>query len=114
MRNYVSSGDTLNLTAEVPIASGQFVILGELFGISTNQAAAGELYGLKTEGVYEIDVASDAAVETGTPIYVSSTGVLTTDAGDEAEPNLRVGVSAGDPVTVSAGVGRVRVRLQQR
>lgn len=114
MRNYVASGDTLNLTADAPVASGEFLILGELFGVSTNKAAAGELYGLKTEGVYEMDVAATAAVDTGTPIYANAGGSLTTEAGDEAEPNLRIGVSAGDPAPVSGGVASVRVRLQQR
>lgn len=108
MKNYVSSGDILTMTApEGGVKSGKFIAIGALCGYPQTDAAGGEKFALKTLGVYVETVAADAPITAGTPIFWD--GAQLTTAGDDlVDP---VGDALYDTVP-SAGYAEVHLRLR--
>ncbi|MFN4142782.1 DUF2190 family protein [Aestuariivirga sp.] len=107
MKNFVQPGH--NITALAPIggvASGDPVLIGNLFGIASTDAAEGAEVELGTVGVYDIGKAA-VAVSAGDIAYFDATaGNVTTD--DATGSNLRVGIFVAAAAD-SATIGRVRL-----
>lgn len=59
MKNFVQKGEYLEVTAPAAIASGDGVLIGDLFGVAVTDIANGENGILSVEGVYEIAKATD-------------------------------------------------------
>ncbi len=54
MKNYIQPGDTITVPAPANIASGEGVLLGDLFGVAAGAAASGADLDLVTRGVFEL------------------------------------------------------------
>lgn len=52
MKNYVLSGDRITVPAPADLASGQAVLIGDLFGVASTSAKLGEPVTLRTHGVF--------------------------------------------------------------
>lgn len=106
MKNHIQKGDVITVSAPAGgIASGQGVIVGNIFGIAAYAAAVGELVELATSGVYLLPEATAAVLTVGACV-----------AWDSAAKNINVPGTGRFPVgvvTVDAGNGAtcVAVRL---
>lgn len=104
MKNYVSEGDLIAVTAPAAVVSGDFVQVNSyMFGIATNDAASGAEVVIKTEGVFDIVKASGAAWAVGDLIYWSGTAGTKT-----VSTNVLIGVCVAAAVS-GAVVGRVKL-----
>lgn len=83
MKNFIQTGDTVNVTAPYDVNSGGGVLVGTLFGVAVTSAKSGEQVSIKTTGVFELAKTSARAWATvGLAIYATSAGLLTTTATD--------------------------------
>lgn len=69
MKNSVSTGKTIDITAGGDIASGGLVTIGELVGVSANKLVSGEKGPLFLEGVYEVAKLQGDVVTQGLKLY---------------------------------------------
>jgi predicted RecA/RadA family phage recombinase len=110
MKNYVQPGDTVTVLAPTGgVSSGDFVVVGKLFGVAAYDAAAGAEVEIATRGVYVLPKAA-VAVSQGAAIYWDGTA-LTTAADNGGTPpvaNLFVGHAVNNAAEAAA---TVRVRL---
>ncbi len=65
MRNFIQQGDIITVIAPVALSSGQGVLIGNLFGIATTDAAAGHTVELATQGVFTLPKAANVAFAAG-------------------------------------------------
>ncbi len=66
MRNYVQKGDVIGITAPAGgVLSCQGILIGNLFGVATTDAAAGHTVELATRGVYNLPKAANVALAAG-------------------------------------------------
>lgn len=105
MRNFIQQGDIITVIAPVALSSGQGVLIGNLFGIATTDAAAGQTVELATRGVFTLPKAANIALDACARVsWDASNGQIVAPASGMAP----VGVVILDAVngTISA-----RVRL---
>lgn len=83
MKNHISEGKTLTITAGATIASGDLVLAGVQPGIAVNNAASGDPLVLHTEGVFTLAKAS-GAINPGAKVYwvAADKNVTTTASGN--------------------------------
>jgi predicted RecA/RadA family phage recombinase len=107
MKNYVQPGDSITLTTATAASSGDGVLVNNLFGIASGDAAIGESLVLTTKGVFTMPKPSTDVMAVGAVVYWDdSASLVTTD--DNTGSNLRVGLA----VTAAANPsGTVNVRL---
>ena len=107
MRNYVQPGDSITLTAAAAATSGDGVLVNNLFGIASGDAAIGESLVLTTEGVFTMSKPSTDVIAVGAVLYWDdSASLVTTDDNIGANPRIGLAVTpAGNPS------GTVNVRL---
>lgn len=105
MRNFISIGENVTVPAPAAVASGDVVVLGDLVGIASTDAATGDAVALVTRGVFELAKVGADAFAIGDAVYVrDADGLVSATATD----NTRIGIAvstAGNPSAV------VRVRL---
>ncbi len=108
MKNFVSSGNTLAITAAVAaITSGSGVLAGAIFGVAAGDIALGAEGTINLTGVYDLPKAASQAWTVGAKVYWDDTaGRCTTVATD----NTLIGVAA-TAVGGTAGETTGRVRL---
>jgi predicted RecA/RadA family phage recombinase len=75
MKNYLESGDTAVVPAPANVVSGQFIVVGALFGVCMNDALSTVDVVIKREGVFELPKETGGGLE-------SSGDVLYWDAGN--------------------------------
>lgn len=90
MKNFIQTGDTVTLVAPYAVASGVGVLVGSLFGITTNAAASGAEVEAKRTGVFTHAKTSAQAWTVGAKVYWDDTAKVftTTDTS-----NTLVGVA---------------------
>lgn len=107
MKNYVSTGNTLTITAAAAIASGAGVLAGSIFGVAAGDIAIGVEGTIALTGVYDLPKAASQAWTVGEKIYWdNATGACTT----VATANTLIGIAVlavGGGATETTG----RVRL---
>lgn len=109
MKNFVSQGDTLTLTAPAGgVLSGVAVLIGtNIFGVPVTDADAGDVFALKTSGVYENQPkAAGAAWAEGDAVYWDNVAknFTKTSAGNTRVGAAVVAALSGDTVgTVKLG-----------
>lgn len=106
MTNYVQDGEVLTITNTTSddILSGDFVVVGSLFGVACGDILAGEEGEIQTEGVFELP--KDASVfAVGDPVEWEPSGGTVTDA---AGGSISIGVATQAAAT---GAATVRVKL---
>lgn len=107
MKNYVSSGATLTITAGADIASGAGVLVGSLFGVAAGAIANGADGTINLTGVYDLPKVGSQAWTVGAKVYWDAANARCTTV---ASGNTLIGVAARE---VGSGAGETtgRVRL---
>jgi predicted RecA/RadA family phage recombinase len=107
MKNYVQKGENITIAATAAAASGQGVLVGNLFGIAAGDAAIGEDLDLVTEGVFSMAKVSTDVLAVGDFVYWDDANTLAT-SDDNTGANELIGLA----VTVAANPsGTVNVKL---
>lgn len=106
MKNYISTGDIVEVTAPAAVSSGGIVVVGKLVGIAVTDAASGTPVNIKTSGVFEVAKTSAQAWTVGAAVYTTSAGVATTTATDNTFIGHAVAAAANP-----SGAGRVRLSV---
>ncbi len=105
MKNFVQIGKILTCTAPAGgVVSGNFVVIGSLFGTASTTAVEGEEFELETGGVFEQPKVAAEAWDVGDPVYYDSGARLFTSV---VGSNLKVGVAAATAANPS-GYGAIR------
>ena len=97
MKNYVQPGDNLTLPAPYDVKAGDGVLVGNLFGVATAGAAAGEPVTIVRKGAYDLKKISAQAWAVGAKVYWNDTAKECTTV---ASGNKLVGAAvnaAADP-----------------
>lgn len=102
MKNYVGDGNALTVTAPAAVSAGAGVLIGSIFGVAANDAAAGAEVVINTTGVYDLAKPGQAWTA-GALLYWSGTVVT-----NVASTNKLIGVAARAELA-AATVGRVRL-----
>ena len=107
MKNFVSAGNTLTITAGADIASGAGVLLGSLFGVAAGAITNGAEGVINLTGVYDLPKVGSQAWTVGALVYWdAANNRCTTTAGSLKLIGVAVaavGSGAGETV------GRVRL-----
>ena len=107
MKNFVSQGNTLEITAAADIASGDGVLTGALCGVAAGDMAPGATGIVHVTGVYDLPKKDTQAWTVGAKIYWDDTEKhCTTTATDNTLIGAAV-LAVGN--TASEVVGRVRL-----
>lgn len=78
MKNFQQKGDVVTLIAPAILASGVGVLVGSLFGITTNAAASGAEVEVLREGVFTVAKNSAEAWAVGDKVYWDDTAKVFT------------------------------------
>lgn len=106
MKNYIQNGDVITVTAPVGgLASGQGVLIGNLFGVAATTVAEGESVEIATVGVYELPKLASAVIAAGARVAWDDTAKQVVLPGTGMVPIGIATVAAGNGITT------VRVRL---
>lgn len=101
MKNYVSSGDMLTLTAPADVASGAGALVGSIFGIAATTIASGAEGEFRTRGVFTLPKTSALAIAVGDKVYWDNTAK---EVNKTASGNTLVGVAVSAAANPSATV----------
>lgn len=103
MNNFVQEGSILEVTAPYEVSGGDGLLRGNLFGIATSWARAGENVAINTAGVFDLTRAPGDEWQVGEPIYWHDERKCFTHDADGA---VKVGVA----VASTHGTGHPWVR----
>lgn len=105
MRNFIQTGETLDLAAPYAVAAGEGALVGTAFGVAQNTLANGVVGPFDVEGVFDLKCVTTDVPAAGAAIYWDNAAkqCTTTSAG-----NTKIGVAT---VTKISGPAVVRVRL---
>lgn len=107
MKNYVSDGETLDITAADAVASGGGVLAGTIFGVATGDITAGAQGVIGLCGVYDLPKAASQAWTIGAKVYWDNAAKVCTTV---ATSNTLIGIAC---LTVGGTsdeiIGRVRL-----
>ena len=90
MKNYVQPGKTITLAAPYAVSSGDGLLVGAIFGVSTASAAIGEAVEAALVGVFDLKKAASQAWAVGDKVYWDNTAKETTKT---ATSNTLIGVA---------------------
>lgn len=105
MRNYVSEGCNLDLTAPRDVVSGEGFIVGSIFAVASTTAASGANVVGMTRGVFDLAKKGTAVFAPGDRVSWDDTNHRCDAPGTGLYP---VGVAVA---VASSGAGTVRVKL---
>jgi predicted RecA/RadA family phage recombinase len=103
MKNFISTGDILEVTAPYDVASGGGCLVGTVFGIAVTDALSGQPVNIKRTGVFDHAKTSAQAWTQGAAVYWDNTNKVFTTS---ASGNTLVGAAALIAANPSA-TGRV-------
>jgi len=98
MKNFVSTGDIVEVVAPANVSSGDIVEIGKLAGIACADALSGAKVNIKTSGVFTVKKVSAQAWTAGAPVYVAS-GEATTTASTNTPLGHALAVAANPSAT---------------
>ena len=90
MKNFVQRGENITVPAPEPIVSGALVKVGNLVGVASTDAEAGEAVSLVTVGVFRLPKVGADNFAVGDPVYLRTSDMLVTGT---ASGNTRIGVA---------------------
>lgn len=90
MKNYLESGERAVVPAPAAVVSGQFIVVGALFGVCQSDAGAGEDVVILREGVFELPKATGTAWLAGDVVYWDASAAKFTKT---SAANLALGVA---------------------
>lgn len=105
MKNFIQQGVNLTVPAPANILSGEVVVIGELHGVASINAAEGEDLVFVTEGVFELPKVAADNFAIGAKVYYDSTAKLVTTT---ATGNTLIGVAV---TAAPASSGSVNVKI---
>lgn len=105
MKNFISSGDIVTVTAPANVKSGDLVEVGKLVGVACADAASGSPVNIKTSGVFTVKKVSAQAWTVGAALYVDG-GEATTTASSNTPIGHALAVAANPSAT---GIVRLSV-----
>lgn len=112
MKNFISRGDTLKLTAPADIIGGRGLIIGDLFVVVQASTLSGELFSGIAEGVVELPKDGATVFTEGQIVgWDAGTGVGEVVADADVDKDLDIGIAVE---TVVAAKLTVRVKLTPR
>lgn len=107
MKNFIARGDVLTLPTAAAVASGAGVLIGSIFGVAANDAAAGEEVVLNVVGLFELPKTESQAWTAGDAVYWDDAA---SEATTVATGNTLIGVATA---AVAGGatdtIGKVRL-----
>ncbi len=104
MKTFIQDGNIITITAAANIASGEGVLVGNIFGISVMDAVAGDEVEIATVGVYELPKLSTAVIAQGDRVaWNSSTGKVVVPA---------TGMFPLGVATLAAGNGTATIKVR--
>lgn len=107
MKNRIQPGHTMTVTAPANVKSGEFVVVGDLFGVANADALSGTPVEVDCGGVFTLPKAAAQAWTECVGLYWDATAkAMTTNSNSGA--NKRVGVAALAAVS-AAVLGTVRL-----
>lgn len=106
MKNYISSGEVIAVTAPYTLTSGLGCQVGGVFGVSVADYTSGAAAQIRTEGVFDIAKAT-GAVAYGDELYWDNTNKVVTTT---QTANKRVGVAIAAALSADT---TARVKLDQ-
>jgi predicted RecA/RadA family phage recombinase len=108
MKNFIQRGDMITVTAPTGgVASGQGVLVGNLFGVAATTAAEGDSVEMATVGVFELPKPASAAIAAGNRIAWDNAAKQMVRLGTGLYP-IGIATLARDNGTIT-----VRVRLDR-
>ena len=87
-KNFLQSGDVLDVPAPYDVISGGGLKIGGLFGVAQTNAKSGDPVTIIPQGVWRLPKTSGQAWTIGAPIYWDDTAKVTTST---ASTNLPIG-----------------------
>lgn len=100
MKNFKQKGDIVTLIALAAIGSGAGLLVGSIFGITQNAAAAGEEVEVLREGVFTVPKNSAEAWTVGAKVYWDNTAkVFTTTTTSNTLVGVAYAVAANPSAT---------------
>ena len=103
-QNYVNSCERMEITAGATIASGDGVLVGNVFGVALGKGVSGDKIVLATEGVFILPKAA-VGITQGAKLYWDATNkVLTTTASGNMLVALAWKAAASGAATVEAAL----------
>jgi len=72
MKNYVSAGNNITVSAPAALNSGDGVLVGSLFGVASSDAAAGDQVAIVVKGVFTMPKVGSQAWTVGAKVYWDS------------------------------------------
>lgn len=107
MKNFIQSGEVLDVTAPYALASGAGCLIGSLFGVATGAADNGAAARIATTGVYDLPKVGSQAWTVGARVYWDDTNKHCTTT---ASTHKLIGVAvAAVGSTPGETTGRVRL-----
>ncbi|MEO1721234.1 MAG: DUF2190 family protein, partial [Pseudomonadota bacterium] len=92
MKTYLQSGDVLTVIAPAAVTSGEFVVVGDLYGVASASAAAGEPVEIKRSGVHRMPKASATTFNQGDKLQFAAGNFAPLDSGEHVATALTAGV----------------------
>ena len=68
-KNFVQEGCFLTVTAPAAVSSGDFVKVGNIFGVAQSDAESGADVVIRTDGVHSLPKAAPLAISQGDAVY---------------------------------------------
>jgi predicted RecA/RadA family phage recombinase len=100
MKNYINSGDSVEVAAPYDVLSGGGCLVGTLFGIAFTDALSGALVVIKTKGVFTHAKNSAEAWTVGAAVYWDNTNkVFTTTTTSNTKVGVALAVAANPSAT---------------
>lgn len=100
MKNFIQQGVNLTVPAPANTLSGDVVVIGDLHGIASTNAAEGADLVFVTEGVFELPKVAAEAFAIGDPVFYDAGDKLVTSVDTEPQIGVAVTVAAADSGTV--------------
>lgn len=107
MKNFVQPGKMIDVTATAAVSSGDVVVVGDMIGVASVDAAIGEKFALAVWGVFEV-AKEAAAISEGAKVYWDAgDGEVKASSGGGAVP---MGYCVGGALVSDA---KIKVALNQ-
>lgn len=104
MRNFIQTGDVVELTAPADMNSGDCALVGSFFGVATKAISNGTVGNFMIEGVFDLPK-DTSTVAQGAKLYWDNTAKKVTTT---STSNTFIGHAI---LAAATGVSTVRVRL---
>lgn len=113
MKNFIQPGRQITVTAPANIASGEGLLIGQLFGCACGDAESGQDLDLLTEGVVALPKASaDVFATVGIPAYWDPSAKVVRSHTDTDSNSAGVTSALVGTVVEAAGAGTTTVKIK--